>query len=153
MKISVWSIGSLILFLFGCAHVEVAKERSLAHPKTGYGVVYFYRESHFAGGALSYNIWDNNTQPPVKQGSLGSGTYFFVYVKPGHHQFIVNGETQGAAEFDVAAGKTYFVQNRIDMGFWSGRPKLTEVTQNEGEKQIQDPDMKMTVHEVGESLQ
>ena len=146
MKKFAWSLVSGLLFAVGCAHVEVAKEKAYAQPKSGYGVVYFYRESHFAGGALSYNVWDNQTQPPVKMGSLSNGTYFFAYVKPGHHQFVVNGETQGAADFDVESGKTYYVQNRIDMGVWAGRPKLTEVTKNEGEKQIQDPELKMTVN-------
>jgi hypothetical protein len=127
-----------------CAHVDMAKEKSYAEPKAGQGAIYFYRENHFAGWALAYNIWDNMAKPPIKLGALKNGSYFYVYVKPGHHQFIINGETQGAAEFEVQAGKTYYVQNRIDMGFWSGRPKLTEVTQNEGEKQIKDPELKMT---------
>jgi hypothetical protein len=139
-----YSLVTLFSLLSACAHVNIAKEKSYATPKAGYGVVYFYRESHFVGGATSYNIWNNNTKPPIKLGSLQNGSYFYTYVKPGHYQFVINGEVQGSAEFDIEAGKTYYVQNRIDVGFWAARPKLTEVTKSEGEKQIKDSDMKMT---------
>jgi len=132
----------------GCAQVNLAKEKTFAEAKSGYGIIYFYRESHYAGGATSYNIWNNDTKPPVKIGALGNGTYFYMYEKPGHHQYVVNGEVQGSADFDVEAGKTYYIQNRIDFGFWAARPKLVEVTKNEGEKQIRDPELKMTTLEA-----
>lgn len=144
MKLKLFCFGIALLILNACASVKMAKENTMAKPKAGYGVVYFYRESAFQGWALSYNIWENE-QNPKKLGSLGSGHYFYKYFPPGKYTFFTNGEVRDVAVVDVKANHTYYVQNRIDMGFWTGRPKLTEVSTNEGEGQFKSGELKMTM--------
>lgn len=134
---------SLCLVLAGCASVKVAKEKTLATPKKGKGVVYFYRESAFVGSATSYNIWYNEANPK-KIGSLKNGSYFYEYFDPGTYTFFINGEVRDVTKIKVEANKTYYVMNTINMGVWAARPKLMEVTEGEALSKIQDAKMDMT---------
>ena len=87
------------------------------------GLVYFYREARFAGGAISYYIYDNNDMI----GASWSGCYFPYYASPGQHTFW--GETEAKRYFtvNIEAGKTYYVEAGFGVGMWIGVPALTLV--------------------------
>ncbi|MCC6137919.1 MAG: DUF2846 domain-containing protein [Bdellovibrionaceae bacterium] len=135
---------SLMLVLCSCATVNVAEQRSFAKPDSKKSTIYFYRESAFAGWSAKYNIWEDESKPQ-KIGALKNGSYFFITVPPGKKTFFVNGEVRSAVTLDMLPGKTYYIQNNINMGFWVARPKLTEVTESEALRQIKDTDIVMTV--------
>ncbi len=146
MQLKMTTLALSLSLLSACAGVKVAKENTMAKPRAGYGVVYFYRESAFFGWALSYNIWENE-QTPKKLGALGSGNYFYKHLTPDKYTFFINGEVRDVATIDVKANKTYYVLNTMGMGFWAGRPKLTEVTENQGRGELNSGDLRMTLAE------
>jgi hypothetical protein len=131
------------LAFIGCANMKVAKEKSYAKEDSKLATVYFYRESMFQGWMAKYYIWENETAP-VKLGGLKNGSYFYTQTAPGKKTFFINGEVRSAVTIDLKPGKTYYVQCNINMGFWAARPKLTEVTENEGLRQVKDSDLVMT---------
>jgi len=137
-------LAGLMLSLGACAEVKMAKENTMGAPKKDAGLVYFYREKHFVGGATAYNVWENE-KAPHRLGSLGNGTYFYTYLKPGKYTFYVNGENRGASNLNIKAGQTYYLQNRIDPGVWAARPKLTEVTESEAMKELTGGELKMSI--------
>ncbi len=99
--------------------------RSTEHPQptvqADHGLVYFYRESHFGGAAIQYDVRDNGNVI----GALQSGTYFFENATPGKHTYSAKTEAESDVSIDVEAGKTYYVQGTISMGFFAGHPHLT----------------------------
>lgn len=104
--------------------------RSTQHPmptvQPDHGLVYFYRESHFGGAGIQYDIRDNGEVI----GALQSGTYFFENATPGKHTYSAKTEAESDVTVDVAAGKIYYVQGSISMGFFAGHPHL-KVTDQE----------------------
>ena len=90
-----------------------------------HGLVYFYRESHFGGAGIQYDIRDNGDVI----GALQSGTYFFENVTPGKHIYSAKTEAESDVTVDVKAGETYYVQGTISMGFFAGHPHLKLVDQ------------------------
>ena len=104
--------------------------RSTQHPmpsvQPDHGLVYFYRESHFGGAGIQYDIRDNGEVI----GALQSGTYFFENATPGKHTYSAKTEAESDVTLNVAAGKIYYVQGSISMGFFAGHPHL-KVTDQE----------------------
>jgi hypothetical protein len=95
-------------------------------------VVCFFRPSAFTGGGMSYFVFEDNT----KIGLLKSGSYFMHRSMPGKHTYLAETEARAAVTLDVKAGETYYVEGGIGMGFWAGRPQLTEVTKPVADKEL-----------------
>ncbi|HET7561650.1 MAG TPA: DUF2846 domain-containing protein [Rhodanobacteraceae bacterium] len=116
-------IATVGLMMAGCAGMQ----RSTSHPtptvEPEHGLVYFYRESHFAGAAVQFDVRDNGNVI----GALQSGTYFFENATPGEHTYSAKTEAKSDVTFNVEPGKTYYVQGSISMGFMAGHPHLKEV--------------------------
>lgn len=117
-------IATVGLMMAGCAGMQ----RSTSHPvptvQPDHGLVYFYRESHFLGAAIQYEVRDNGNVI----GALQSGTYFFENATPGEHTYSSKTEAKTDVTIDVEAGKTYYVQGTISMGAFAGHPHLTEAS-------------------------
>ncbi|MDR1659899.1 MAG: DUF2846 domain-containing protein [Desulfovibrio sp.] len=92
--------------------------------------VYFLRESAFVGGGISYFIFEDAT----KIGLLKSGTYFVYKAMPGKHTYWAETEGKSSVTLDVQAGQTYYIEGGIGIGFWAGRPQLSEVTRPVAER-------------------
>lgn len=103
-------------------------------PAADEGLVYFLRESAFTGGGMSYFIFEDNT----KIGVLRSGSYFIHKSKAGKHTYWGETESKAMVTVNVEAGKTYYVVGGINMGFWAGRPALSEVTEPVARKMLPD---------------
>lgn len=125
------TLSLLIAILAGCAkmpvrgdYVKEAQAPTIV-PDEHSGVVYFVRESAFTGGGISYFIFEDTT----KIGLLKSGTYFIHKTTPGKHTYLAETESRSAVTLDVEAGKTYYVEGSVGLGFLAGRPQLTEITE------------------------
>jgi hypothetical protein len=129
--------GLFLCVLSSCASVEREAAPSRPdRPKPGKGLVIFYRERHFTGSAMGYNILDNG----AKIGGLSNGSYFVYQATPGKHHFTAVGAATEEKVTKIEAGKTYYIRGEVQLGMMIeiGRPHLTAVTNEEGASAIKD---------------
>lgn len=86
--------------------------------------IVFFREWAFTGGGMSYFI----TEDTNNIGLLKAGSYFAYRATPGKHTYSAETEARSSVTLDVQPGQTYYIEGGIGMGFWAGRPQLSEVT-------------------------
>jgi hypothetical protein len=91
-----------------------------ANAGSGTGTIVFFRESKFAGMAISFKVREGEAE----LGKLSSGSYFVANVPAGAHEFTVHSEAKDVLNIEVDAGETYYVQGSISIGFLAGRPNL-----------------------------
>lgn len=65
-------------------------------------------------------------------------TYFFFPVEPGERFFCSEAENQDYLALNVEAGKTYFLQQKVEAGLWKARTNLVVMTEEEGRKKLAD---------------
>ena len=63
-----------------------------------------------------------------------SGTYFVYKAIPGKHTYLAETEARAAVTLDIQPGQTYYIEGGVGMGFWAGRPQLTEITRPVADK-------------------
>ena len=130
-RFSLLALVCVLAMMTGCAGMplrgDYVKEATapVIVPDENYGVVYFVRDSAFVGGGISYFIFEDTT----KIGLLKSGTYFIHKTTPGKHTYLAETEARSAITLDIEAGKTYYIEGSVGMGFLAGRPQLIEITE------------------------
>ena len=62
--------------------------------------------------------------------------YFFFTLDPGEHYLCSMAENRNVMAMKVEAGKTYYLQQKITMGFMKARTKLVTVDEEEGKKAL-----------------
>jgi hypothetical protein len=65
-------------------------------------------------------------------------TYFYFTVDPGVRHFCSESENQDYLSLTVEPGKTYFLQQKVEMGMWKARTNLVVMTDAEGRKKLAD---------------
>lgn len=65
-------------------------------------------------------------------------TYFFFTVEPGERYFCSESENQDFLKLSVEAGKTYYLQQKVEMGMWKARTNLVVMKDEEGRKKLED---------------
>jgi hypothetical protein len=60
--------------------------------------------------------------------------YFFFTIEPGTHYFCSQAENKSTLSLKVEAGKTYYLQQQIKMGFMKARTKLVAISEAEGKE-------------------
>jgi len=60
--------------------------------------------------------------------------YFFFNLEPGEHYFCSQSENRSALSLNVEAGKTYYLQQKMKMGFAKARTKLVILNKEKGEE-------------------
>lgn len=101
------------------------------------GTVVFFRESNFAGAAVSFKVREGATE----LGKLSNGSYFVAKLPPGVHEFTVHSEAKDVLNLEVEAGEIYYLQGSISMGLLVGRPNLApsdEATFNSMRSKLKD---------------
>jgi hypothetical protein len=91
-----------------------------APPSGDVGTVVFFRESKFAGAAVSFKVREGDRE----LGKLSSGTYFTMQLPTGAHAFTVHSEAKDVLNIEIERGETYYVRGSISMGLLMGRPNL-----------------------------
>jgi hypothetical protein len=71
-------------------------------------------------------------------GANRGDNYFFLTLEPGEHYFCSKSENQSLLVLKVEAGKTYYLQQKIRMGFLKARNKLVLLDEAEGKKGLAD---------------
>lgn len=129
----------LISMICGCASVSKQPTNIYPEVREDKGLVYFYRERKFVGAAISYNIKENGEIV----GAIANGTYFFLFVDPGTHTYTAATEASTSRTLEVEAGKTYYVECGVEMGFMAGHPSMRIVNDAEGKSVL--PNLKYAI--------
>ncbi len=74
----------------------------------------------------------------VWKGANRGRNYFFVMVEPGERYFCSESENQDYLKLTVEAGKTYYLQQKVEMGLWKARTNLVVMKEEEGIKKLKD---------------
>ena len=70
-------------------------------------------------------------------GSTDFSTYLYTVVDPGKHGFISKAENKATLELDTEAGKIYYVEQQVKMGFTDkSRTKLVLISEEQGKEFI-----------------
>lgn len=123
-------VALLFLLSVGCAkmplrgdYVEEKSPPQMQADEQSASIV-FFREWAFTGGGMSYFI----TEDTKDIGLLKAGSYFAYRATPGKHTYSAETEARSSLTLDIQPGQTYYIEGGIGMGFWAGRPQLSEVT-------------------------
>ncbi len=65
-------------------------------------------------------------------------TYFFFTLEPGEHYFCSESENQDYLKLNVEAGKTYYLQQKVELGVWKARTNLVVMTDEQGKDKLKD---------------
>jgi hypothetical protein len=84
-------------------------------------------------------LWGNKIQTKLAvdgqwKGVNRGNNYFFFTLDPGGHHFCSDSENRSLVTLNVEAGKTYYLQQKIRVGFWKARNKLAALDEAEGKK-------------------
>lgn len=133
------AVMSCLLFS-GCASVPMADKgqdqafKSFASPAANKSGIYIYRNT-FAGQALKKSVSIDGTLI----GESANKVYFYVEADPGEHKLSTESEfSDNDLLLKTEAGKNYFVEQYIKMGFFVGGANLRVVSDDEGKKGVQE---------------
>ena len=138
MKLKLICIALFLLFvsvISGCATLGPVYQKADKIPPD-VGVIYTYRTFNIVGSAVTTKLYTNKGQTYLAR--IQTGGYFPFYAKPGEVDLSAATEAESSITLDVKAGQVYFVKLHIGMGFIVGRPYLTIVDNDLGEKEIAD---------------
>jgi hypothetical protein len=62
--------------------------------------------------------------------------YFFFTLAPGEHYLCSQAENRSVIAMNVEAGTTYYLQQKITMGFMKARNRLEVIDESEGKKAV-----------------
>lgn len=65
-------------------------------------------------------------------------TYFFFTVEPGERYFCSESENQDYLKLKVEAGKTYYLQQKVEMGLFKARTNLVVMEEEKGKEKLKD---------------
>ena len=122
---------ALLLTLCACASVPVARNdldvrAKLAPPSGGSASVFVYRPHALAGVAVTVDV----TVDEERVGSLASGTFTRLTLRPGEHKLVVSAVGKVEQTLVVDGSRTYFVKVGPAWG-WSGANAYAEVVADE----------------------
>lgn len=72
------------------------------------------------------------------KGTNRGNNYFYFTLDPGEHYFCSLAENHSVLKLDVAAGKTYYLQQHVRMGVIKARNKLAVMSEEEGRTKLAD---------------
>lgn len=86
-------------------------------------------------------MWGNKVQTKLAvdgkfMGVNRGNNYFFFTLEPGEHYFCSQAENKSVMSLKVEAGKTYYLQQQIKMGFMKARTKIVAMNETEGKEAL-----------------
>jgi hypothetical protein len=70
------------------------------------------------------------------KGTNRGDNYFYFTLDPGAHYFCSLAENRSVLKLDIAAGKTYYLQQHVRMGMMKARNKLAVMDEEEGKAKV-----------------
>lgn len=135
-------LGILVIFfasyISGCATVPMAPmeddalHKEFSKPAEDYAGLYIYRNSHL-GCALKKTISIDGEVI----GETAPMTYFYHDISPGTHTISTESEfSDNSLTLDAKGGQNYFIRNYIRIGVFVGGANLELVSEEEGQKGV-----------------
>lgn len=90
-------------------------------------MVYVVRPTHYGGSIQTKLSMDGNWM-----GVNMANSYFVFLADPGEHKFCSQSENASRVTLTLEAGKTYFLQQHIRMGFFKAQNELTQLDDKGG---------------------
>ena len=112
-------------------YVLFTKDHPLAEPEPERALVYVVRPTSIGAAIKSFFFMDDEVLG-VNRGS----SYFFTQVPPGKHVFWSKSENVDALEIQVEAGKTYYIQQHVQIGGFRARTKLEVLGEAAGKEAL-----------------
>lgn len=94
-------------------------------------LVYVVRPSGF-GAAIRMRV----TCDGISIGSTNGKRYIYSFVKPGKREFISKAENKDELVLMVEAGKTYFFEQKVQMGIVAARNQLERLDETDGRNKL-----------------
>ena len=94
-------------------------------------LIYVLRPS-MMGNKIQTKLAVNGDWKGVNRGN----NYFYFTIDPGEHYFCSEAENHSLLTLRVEAGKTYYLQQHIEMGFMKARNKIEPMTDDEGKAKL-----------------
>jgi hypothetical protein len=81
--------------------------------------------------------WGNKVQTKMAvdgkwMGVNRGNNYFFFALDPGEHYFCSKAENRSVLKLKVEAGKTYYLQQKVKMGFMKARNQVVQIDEEQG---------------------
>jgi len=107
------------------------KSHPTAEPPADKALIYVVRPT-MKGNKIQTKLAVNGKWMGVNRGH----NYFFFTLDPGEHYFCSKAENKSVMALKVEPGKTYFVEQKIKMGFMKARNQLALLSDEEGKKKL-----------------
>lgn len=138
----------LSLVIIGCATVpkaspELTSKAKKIVPPEGMALVYLIRPSN-VGYAVRMNITCNNKII----GSTGGKQFIYIILEPGNYKFASNAENTHELPIVLEADKTYFIEQKVKMGWAQARTELNRVSEQIGRVKLKDCSLSTQVYEL-----
>ena len=108
------------------------------------GRIIFFRPSRLTGAVYTYHVVEvaedgDSTRDSPRIGSLPNGRYFMYEAPPGIHSYNLRGAMavnldEDRLRLEVEPGETYYVEQTVRMGVFTGGFRLVPSTQAEFER-------------------
>jgi hypothetical protein len=112
------------------------KNHPTPEPDAGSALVYVLRPT-MMGNRIQTTLAVDGEWKGVNRGN----NYFFFNLAPGEHYVCSKAENRSVLTLQVEAGRTYYLQQHIEMGFMKSRNKIDIMTEDEGKKKLKDVDL------------
>ncbi len=112
-------------------HETDKKNHPTPAPGEGKAMVYVIRPTMMGHGIQSKLAMDGEWKG-VNKGN----NYFFFEVDPGEHFFCGRAENKSVLALTLEPGKTYFLQQHVEMGFMKSATRLEVVPEDKGREKL-----------------
>jgi len=109
------------------------KNHPTPDPPRNAGLVYVLRPT-MLGNKIQSKVAADGEWKGVNRGN----NYFSFTLPPGQHHLCSQAENRSVLTLKVEAGKTYFLQQHIEMGLLKARNRLDVMSDEEGRKKLKD---------------
>jgi len=112
------------------------KSHPTPDPEAGQALVYVLRPT-MMGNKIQTTLAVDGEWKGVNRGN----NYFFFNLAPGEHHVCSKAENRSVFTLQVEAGKTYYLQQHIEMGLMKARNKIDAMSDEEGAKKLKDTNL------------
>ena len=109
------------------------KQHPLAEPQAGRAIVYVLRPT-MMGNKVQTKLAMDGEWLGVNRGK----NYFYFIAEPGERNFCSKAENTSVLTMTLEPDKTYFLQQKIQMGLMKARTSLVAMTEEEGQEKLAD---------------
>ena len=111
-------------------------------------LVYVIRPSSL-GFAVGMHFFCDNK----KVGTTTGQRYFYMLLDPGRHQFMSKAENKSEQILNLKAGRTYYLEQQVKMGFLKARNNLELLSGQEGKEKLMKCHLIKEFSPKGESIE